>query len=461
MAECGTAEDLREDALIDFLAKKGGRVKNKELVERFKKFINAPEPQLKAKYRDVFKDIVNKIALVKQEDNDIHMMCKARKTQGEKYIVLKKKYQHLVRERDGCNKEEKMTLSTSLQESVQQLQKEVSTHSREENLESSNAVAPKVNEMVPKENTQDIDISKPLSSKICAGNPTAETLNMCEWIVHELPTADTKSKAPSERSSDSQECPSICCSEAFEEKQGKEYDTASEGDAAYSLQIEVKVEEPQEEEFDSVFKDDSEQNGFEDGSGSIGSPSVALDPLEKEWLKCAASGHLTALCDLLRQDPSLAAKKDFTSGFTALHWAAKHGKENMARMLINAGVDINLRAGYTPLHIAALHSRVDIMDLLIHNYGAKTNVRDYSGRFASHYLKDNDDPSDCSNVSSHFQQSRGERRNRKLAGLFLPKSHGSSKKNWGSVENLTMEDKDGSMFLSVPTSYKAVRKFSR
>ncbi|XP_072370742.1 uncharacterized protein [Scyliorhinus torazame] len=348
MAECGTAEDLREDALIDFLAKKGGRVKNRELVERFKKFINAPEPLLKAKYRDVFKDIVNKIALVKQED-------------GEKYIVLKKKYQQFVRERDGCNKEEKMTLSTPVEESVQQLQKgEVSTHSREENLESSNAVAPKVNETSPKENTHDIDISKPLSSQICAGNPTAETLNMCEWIVQELPTADTKSKASSERSSEYQgeigsgkrgklnfensickeningkcwelkaeaeeileegetlpsqtECPSICCSEAFKEKQGKECDTASEGDAAYSLQIEVKVEEPQEEEFDSVFKDDSEQNGFEDGSGSIGSPSVALDPLEKEWLKCAASGHLTALCDLLRQDPSLAAKKDFTS----------------------------------------------------------------------------------------------------------------------------------------------------
>ncbi|XP_078411527.1 ankyrin repeat domain-containing protein SOWAHA isoform X3 [Cetorhinus maximus] len=448
MAECGTTEDLQEDVLIDFLAKKGGRVKNKELVERFKKFINAPEPQLKAKYRDVFKDIVNKIALVKQED-------------GEKYIVLRKKYQHLVQERSGCNKEEKMTLSSPMEESVEQLQKEEpSTRSGEEKLENSNA--PKIEKSSQKETLQNIDISGILSIKASAVSPTAEKVNMCEWIVQELPTptADTKSQAPSGRTSDSQENPSLCSSEAFKEKQGKELCTASEGDTAYPVQIEVKVEEPQEEEFDSVFKDDSEQNGFEDGSGSMGSPSVALDPLEKEWLKCAASGHLTALCDLLRQDPSLAMKKvNFV--LTALHWAAKHGKEKMALMLINAGVDINLRAGYTPLHIAALHSHVDIMDLLIHNYGAKTNVRDYSGRFASHYLKENDDSTDCSNVSSQFQQSRGERRNRKLAGLFLPKGHGSSKKSWGSVENLTMEDKDGSIFLSVPTSYKAVRKFSR
>ncbi|XP_041060198.1 ankyrin repeat domain-containing protein SOWAHA-like isoform X6 [Carcharodon carcharias] len=425
MAECGTAEDLQEDILIDFLAKKGGRVKNKELVERFKKLINAPEPQLKAKYRDVFKDIVNKIALVKQEDNGIHMMCKARKTQGEKYIVLRKKYQHLVQERSGCNKEEKMTLSSPVEESVEQLEKEEpSTRSGEEKLENSDA--PKIEKSFQKETIQNIDINGILSSKASAVNPTAEKVNMCEWIVQELPTptADTKSQAPSGRTSDSQENPSLCSSEAFKEKQGKELCTASEGDTAYPVQIEVKVEEPQEEEFDSVFKDDSEQNGFEDGSGSMGSPSVA---------------------------------------FTALHWAAKHGKEKMALMLINAGVDINLRAhgGYTPLHIAALHSHVNIMDLLIHNYGAKTNVRDYSGRFASHYLKENDDSTDCSNVSSQFQQSRGERRNRKLAGLFLPKSHGSSKKSWGSVENLTMEDKDGSIFLSVPTSYKAVRKFSR
>ncbi|XP_067904604.1 ankyrin repeat domain-containing protein SOWAHA-like [Heterodontus francisci] len=302
MAECGAGEELREDALIDFITKKGGRVKNKELVERFKKFINAPEPQLKAKYRDVFKDIVNKIALVKQED-------------GEKYIVLKKKYQHLVQERDGCNKEE-MTLCTPVEESVEQLQKkDLPTRSGEEKLENSISDAPHSKKRSQAEAVQNIDISGPLSSKIYARNTTAEKVNMCEWIVEELPTptTDTKSKAPSELTCDSQDSRNLYYTKAFEEKQDKELDIAPESNVPCPMNIEVKVEEPQEEEFDSVFKDDSEQNGFEDGSGSMGSPSVALDPLEKEWLKCAASGHLTALCDLLRQDPALATKKDFTS----------------------------------------------------------------------------------------------------------------------------------------------------
>ncbi|XP_048477442.1 ankyrin repeat domain-containing protein SOWAHA-like, partial [Rhincodon typus] len=257
MAECGTMEDLREDALIDFLAKKGGRVKNKELVERFKKFINAPEPQLKAKYRDIFKDIVNKIALVKQEDNGIHMMCKARKTQGEKYVVLKKKYQHLVRERDGYHKEENITMSTPVEEFVEQLQKEeLSPHSEEEKQQNSNSDAPKSKKTSPMETLQKIDISEPTSSKISAGSSTEEKVNMCEWIVQELPppAADTKTKVPSELARESQERPSICFSEAFGEKQCKKLDTASESVTECPVQIEVKVEEPQTDEFDSVFK---------------------------------------------------------------------------------------------------------------------------------------------------------------------------------------------------------------
>ncbi|XP_059508818.1 ankyrin repeat domain-containing protein SOWAHA isoform X2 [Stegostoma tigrinum] len=311
MAECGS-KDLREDALIDFLAKKGGRVKNKELVERFKKFINAPEPQLKAKYRDIFKDIVNKIALVKQEDNGIHVMCKARKTQGEKYVVLKKKYQRLVRERDGYHKEENITMSTPAEEFVEQLRKEeLSPHSEEEKQQNSNSDAPKSKKTFTMETLLKIDISEPTSSKISAGSSTEEKVNMCEWLVQELPppAADTKIKVPSELARQSQERPSICFSEAFGGKQGKRLDTASESVTECPVQIEVKVEEPQTDGFDAVFKDDSVQNGFEDGTGSMGSPSVALDPLEKEWLKCAASGQLTALCDLLRQDPSLATKK--------------------------------------------------------------------------------------------------------------------------------------------------------
>nr|XP_047906572.1 ankyrin repeat domain-containing protein SOWAHC-like isoform X5 [Anser cygnoides] len=250
-------------------------------------------------------------------------------------------------------------------------------------------------------------------------------------------------------------------------------------------------------------EEDSEQDAreaSEDGGSSVGASPVALDPVEKEWLQGAAGGDLPVLSHLLQQEPALATKKDFTSGFTALHWAAKHGKEDMAAMLVDAGADINMRAhvstgpgwrslpgrgvlstshvvpgsaptaalslgqgGYTPLHIAALHGHRQIVDLLIERFGAKQNLRDYSGHLAGHYLGSagtlDGDPD-----TPQLPSGRGERgRNRRLACLLLPKAGGQARRRWGSAEDLAEpeEERAPAQLLAPPASYRAVRKFSR
>ncbi|RXN30061.1 ankyrin repeat domain-containing SOWAHC-like isoform X6 [Labeo rohita] len=98
---------------------------------------------------------------------------------------------------------------------------------------------------------------------------------------------------------------------------------------------------------------------------------VQMDPTEREWLRCAALGNATALYLLLQQDPTLISKK------TALHWAAKQGRVEMADMMARSGADVNQRAGYTPLHLAALHGHENIIQLLINNY-SKFIVPEYS-----------------------------------------------------------------------------------
>uniref|UniRef100_A0A674IUV3 Uncharacterized protein n=1 Tax=Terrapene triunguis TaxID=2587831 RepID=A0A674IUV3_9SAUR len=251
-----------------------------------------------------------------------------------------------------------------------------------------------------------------------------------------------------------------------------------------------------------------------------------LDPVEKEWLQGAASGHLLTLSHLLKQEPSLATRKaspalmpglicsaglgkvggalgqtrcswavwgaalcpgkggcpslslsspifslslsllpwdvlqDFTSVSTALHWAAKHGKEDLASLLVAAGADVNTRShGYTPLHIAALHGHRQLMDLLVRSYGAKQNVRDHSGHLARHYLEA-EKPLDRAATLPQLPAVRG--RNRALACLLLPKASGQARKRWGSAEDLTEEEERGqAQHLAVPASYRAVRKFSR
>ncbi|KAL2778813.1 ankyrin repeat domain-containing protein SOWAHA precursor [Daubentonia madagascariensis] len=124
--------------------------------------------------------------------------------------------------------------------------------------------------------------------------------------------------------------------------------------------------------------------------------AVPLEPSEHEWLVRAASGHWThQLHGLLLRDRGLAAKRDFMSGFTALHWAAKSGDREMALQLVEvarragAPVDVNARShgGYTPLHLAALHGHEDAAVLLVVRLGAQVHVRDHSGRRAYQYLR--------------------------------------------------------------------------
>lgn len=122
---------------------------------------------------------------------------------------------------------------------------------------------------------------------------------------------------------------------------------------------------------------------------------VPLEPAEHEWLVRTASGRWThQLHGLLLRDRGLAAKRDFMSGFTALHWAAKSGDREMALQLVEvarrggAPVDVNARShgGYTPLHLAALHGHEDAAVLLVVRLGAQVHVRDHSGRRAYQYL---------------------------------------------------------------------------
>ncbi|XP_067842265.1 ankyrin repeat domain-containing protein SOWAHA [Heptranchias perlo] len=122
--------------------------------------------------------------------------------------------------------------------------------------------------------------------------------------------------------------------------------------------------------------------------------SVALDPLEHEWMLHASEGRWDSLKALLAADPSLITWKDFVTGFTCIHWAAKHGKPELLAMLVNyAGkhdipININIRSsgGYTPLHLAAMHGHVEVVKLLSGAYDADVNIRDYSGKKAWQYL---------------------------------------------------------------------------
>ncbi|XP_054465927.1 ankyrin repeat domain-containing protein SOWAHB [Anoplopoma fimbria] len=375
--------DVSEESLLDYFYSTGGssgRVKNADILKKFKPFIGHSDLQLRAKYREEFKLIIDRIAVVKSEN-------------GEKYLVLKKKYRQMLHERDSKH---------------QWTDGDGQRHS----------------------------------------NPGRAPATV-QWDATEASTS-------------SQQDEPMSCGEPDSAAEDQQRGTALTQHALMQLPA-IPTQEPpaqsnrdDELDKDSGSKSESEQD--EESTGSMGSAAVALDPIEKEWIYSAAGARVPNLSHLLRQDPSLANKKDFTS-FTALHWAAKHGNQDMAALVANAGADVNTKSvsGYTPLHIAALHGHRHILDLLIVTYGAKENLRDYSGHFACHYLniKEPEGPEEDCDLQFQVTQARERNRNRKLASLF------HSKKKWGSAEELAPieEERTASHQLAVPPFRP--RKFSR
>ncbi|XP_041802339.1 ankyrin repeat domain-containing protein SOWAHC [Chelmon rostratus] len=381
--------DVSEESLLDYFCSTGGssgRVRNADLLRTFKPFIGHSDLQLRAKYREEFKLIIDRIAVVKSEN-------------GEKYLVLKKKYRQMLHERD-----------------TKQPRTDGDGQRR-----SSPARAPAATQWDATDaSTSSRHQAEQQDEPMSCGEPDS--------AAEDLQTGD----ALMQRSLP--QCPAIPVQEPMTQSNGED-----------------------ELDKDSGSKSESEQD--EECSGSMGSAAVALDPIEKEWIYSAAGARVPDLSQLLRQDPSLANKKDFTSGFTALHWAAKHGSEDMATLVANAGADVNTKShgGYTPLHIAALHGHRHILDLLIGTYGAKENLRDYSGHLAFHYLniKDAEGPEEDCELQFQVTQARERNRNRKLVSLF------HSKKKWGSAEDLAPieEERTASHQLVLPAFRP--RKFSR
>lgn len=123
--------------------------------------------------------------------------------------------------------------------------------------------------------------------------------------------------------------------------------------------------------------------------------SRKITDLEKQWFLSSIDSQLDDMKNHLEKDPSLAAKKDFIMGFTALHWAAKNGKYELVDFLLGLGVDVGPQSngGYTPLHLAAMCNHHTVILLLVDNYGANVDARDHSGKKPKDYLHRNAMPS--------------------------------------------------------------------
>ncbi|XP_054732686.1 uncharacterized protein LOC129240739 [Anastrepha obliqua] len=75
---------------------------------------------------------------------------------------------------------------------------------------------------------------------------------------------------------------------------------------------------------------------------------------------------------------------------TALHWAAKHGNQDVVKLIAGTyKADVNARTngGYTPLHVSMQFGRNDVFELLVNVYKANRDLVDWSGNKPLDYSK--------------------------------------------------------------------------
>ncbi|XP_003782249.1 ankyrin repeat domain-containing protein SOWAHA [Otolemur garnettii] len=423
-AAAAAAAGVSQAAVLGFLQERGGKVPNAELLSRFKPLLDAGDPRGRAARRDRFKQYVNDVAVVKELD-------------GVKFVVLRKKPRSL--EGPGpllsCPPAASAPLSqdtlVSPEHSPPRALSLASVNSSEDLAQPSEPQdAPGALVSEPTQPTRELwSGSAPQPGG--PADPQVPTIQLAQPAEGLSAEVSPPSRAPSEVSTSVEPpAPQPAVPRAPPQKPCMLPVRCVPGPAALRLRAEDQglrrqlSEEPSPRSSPLLLRRLSvEESGLGLSLGPGRSPhlrrlsragprllspdteevpaapppsAVPLDPSEHEWLVRAASGHWThQLHGMLLRDGGLAAKRDFISGFTALHWAAKSGDREMALQVVEvarrggAPVDVNARShgGYTPLHLAALHGHEDAAVLLVVRLGAQVHVRDHSGRRAYQYLR--------------------------------------------------------------------------
>lgn len=383
---------LTQESVLFLLITEGGKVKKSDLVDKFKGLIDCNDPAEKQRKREFFKTFVNNVGFVKEID-------------GVRYVVLKKMYQHLL---DGVQTSEKSD-NKEIPPTGEQ-QRPPARREETESCDGAGAATSAVSE--PHEEQENSESSE---------NPT-ELLSPLQMALQRSKFTEIRVKRMLNFEIQRQDANGDNCS-----RRGPVKDIQSK---PYALPLRVppsttRVEirklrvdpddPPESPTLRDPFRNKRRPPSVETGS-SVSSPQlrrtvkstkaseepketrassvVPLEQSEHEWLVKCAAGHWSQVYGLLLRDNQLAEKRDFMSGFTAMHWAAKCGNSKMLVKIIDlakqGGVDIDINAkthgGYTPLHIAALHDQEYIMAMLVGEYGADPSIRDNCGKKAYHYL---------------------------------------------------------------------------
>ncbi|XP_041846429.1 ankyrin repeat domain-containing protein SOWAHA [Melanotaenia boesemani] len=391
---------LTQESLLSFLLEHGGKVKNSELLNNFRSLINCSDPAEKQHNRDLFKKLVNSVAVVKQIDD-------------VKFVVVKKRYQDFVKEVQDVSQKTQLDDSFSSQvtrfsyTSPRRAESARIVYTDNENNSASSPLSiAQYYSDAKRTHVENVLKKRPLSS---GDLTTVKVLNVSgdqtcgsgksgavfAVIAVKSPPRDSAPAAHDDLHSQVLEHESSnkpVTQVSLQPALTSNFSACKRDSLKESHSWKTRQTEDMQPPGSPLVRPQNKTTRQVDDARY--SESVPLEPLAHEWLVKCAAGLWGQIYALLLRDTRLVQRKDFISGFTALHWAAKDGNNDMIQKLIDisrkkgAYVNVNCKAhgGYTPLHIAAMHGHTKVMVLLVQKYGANANERDNDGKKALHYL---------------------------------------------------------------------------
>ncbi|XP_031776447.1 ankyrin repeat domain-containing protein SOWAHC isoform X3 [Apis florea] len=449
-----TPSELSLEEIRQYLLENGGTARNHDVVKHFKKFLTDPETRVEA--RNQFKEYVNTLATIKNEE-------------GEKYLVLKKKYRQLP-----------IDLGISDQMTSPINSPDISTPLSPLRVPPPYRPPPPAPLSPPTNNAN--------REESCSNFDREEAaINARKNGVESVETGFSTTSPPVPPRRKSQDKVKMENKENVDRNRGGSEAVIKEDEAVatnpgsteqLSFRERMQRFNRMASETDlqgrpngtiTPTKKRSDKGADEDDSASVASQ---LDGKSREWLVRAAQGDYQALAKLAAEEPRLTRLKDPTSG-TALHWAAKHGDENIVKLIAGTykdyikSVNETSNGGYTPLHIAMQFDHENIFNLLVQVYAANQEIRDYSGKKARQYL-----------VSQEAAVSQDTFRKKDLGFLrigslnvrvkrtteafsqFLgvatssaSSNHEKIHKSWGSADNVQLDQK-----MMPPPKYAPIKK---
>ncbi|XP_061328650.1 ankyrin repeat domain-containing protein SOWAHC [Pezoporus flaviventris] len=369
----------RQESVVRFLAERGGRARNAELLEHFRDWLTPTEPGRRAAARHRFKELVNAVATVRQEPGS-----------GVKYVHLRRRYcapEPSAAAAALTPGEEPAALGDSAERPILPLSPQAGAEE---------APPPPGEDAGGRSQPAGRRGEAPRPSPAAAGGqrkgsrrgpPPGRGGGAGGGGGEETAVAEGPGRPPPAEDPGAAEGP---------------LGPAAQSGGRRSLRETARGGSPQLKR--GALPGGGRSRGGDSDSASVASSSaeeegsttgaVALDPLEHAWMLSASDGRWESLEGLLSCEPALLCKRDFITGFTVLHWAAKHGRQELLATLVNFAqrhqlpVDINARTsgGHTALHIAAMHGHAEVVKLLVGAYDADVDIRDYSGRKAAQYL---------------------------------------------------------------------------